>query len=63
MKNGKKGFDRSVDRPVELHFAFYFQQNVYGGGSMAEGRRQRAAKSPESPSSPVIERQESQSLI
>jgi len=31
VKNGKKGFDRSVDRPVELHFGFCFQQNVYGG--------------------------------
>jgi hypothetical protein len=31
MKNGKKGFDRSVDRSVELHFGFCFQQSAYGG--------------------------------
>jgi len=31
LKNGKKGFDRSVDRPVELRFDFCFQQNAYGG--------------------------------
>jgi hypothetical protein len=30
-KNAKTGFDRSVDRPVELHFTFCFQQNAYGG--------------------------------
>jgi hypothetical protein len=30
-KNGKKGFDRSVDRSVELHFRFCFQQKCYGG--------------------------------
>jgi hypothetical protein len=31
LKNGKKGFDRSVDRSVELGFDFCFQQNAYGG--------------------------------
>jgi hypothetical protein len=31
LKNGKKGFDRSVDRSVELGFDLCFQQNVYGG--------------------------------
>jgi hypothetical protein len=31
LKSGKKGFDRSVDCPVELHFGFCFQQNAYGG--------------------------------
>jgi hypothetical protein len=31
LKNGKKGFDRSVDRTVELRFDFCFQQNAYGG--------------------------------
>jgi hypothetical protein len=30
-KTAKKGFDRSVDRSVELHFDFCFQQNAYGG--------------------------------
>jgi hypothetical protein len=28
MKNGKKGFDRSVDSSVELGFDLCFQQNV-----------------------------------
>jgi hypothetical protein len=31
LKNRKKGFDRSVDRSVELGFGFYFQQRLYGG--------------------------------
>jgi hypothetical protein len=31
LKNGKTGFDRSVDRTVELGFDFCFQQNAYGG--------------------------------
>jgi hypothetical protein len=31
LKNGKKGFDRSVDSSVELGFDFCFQQNAYGG--------------------------------
>src|SRR6478609_4641258 len=31
LKNGKKGFDRSVDSSVELGFGFCFQQNTYGG--------------------------------
>jgi hypothetical protein len=44
LKSEKKGFDRSVDCPVELHFGFCFQQNAYGGGSMAEGHRQRVAR-------------------
>jgi hypothetical protein len=26
LKNGKKGFDSSVDRTVEWHFGFCFQQ-------------------------------------
>jgi hypothetical protein len=30
-KNGKKGFDRSVDRSVELGFDLCHQQIVYGG--------------------------------
>jgi hypothetical protein len=30
-KNAKKGFDRSVDRAVELGFGFCFQQKCYGG--------------------------------
>jgi hypothetical protein len=30
-KNAKKGFDRSVDRSVELGFDLCFQQNAYGG--------------------------------
>jgi hypothetical protein len=33
LKNGKKGFDRSVDRSVELGFDICFQQNAMGGGS------------------------------
>jgi hypothetical protein len=40
LKSGKKDFDRSV----ELGFDFCFQQNAYGGGSMAEGHRQRATR-------------------
>jgi hypothetical protein len=31
LKNVEKGFDRSVDRPVELGFGVCFQQNAYGG--------------------------------
>jgi hypothetical protein len=31
LKSGKKDFDRSVDRSVELGFDFCFQQNTYGG--------------------------------
>jgi hypothetical protein len=31
LKNGKKGFDRSVDSSVELGSDFCFQQNAYGG--------------------------------
>jgi hypothetical protein len=31
LKSGKKDFDRSVDRSVELGFDFCFQQNAYGG--------------------------------
>ena len=44
LKNTKKGFDRSVDRAVEWHFSFCFQQRSYGGGVLAGGRRQRAAE-------------------
>jgi hypothetical protein len=32
LKNGKKSFDRSVDRTVEWHFGFCFQQSAMGGG-------------------------------
>jgi hypothetical protein len=28
LKNAKKGFDRSVDSPVELGLGFCYQQNV-----------------------------------
>jgi len=31
LKNAKKGFDRPVDRSVELHFGLCLQQSVYGG--------------------------------
>jgi len=31
LKNTKKGFDRSVDRSVELGLGFCYQQSVYGG--------------------------------
>jgi hypothetical protein len=31
LKSGKKGFDRSVDRAVELGFGLWFQQKRYGG--------------------------------
>src|ERR1043166_1004046 len=44
LKNGEKGFDRSVDRSAEWHFVFVFNKGAMGGGSMAQGRRQRAAK-------------------
>jgi len=30
-KTTEKGFDRSVDRSVELHLGFCLQQNAYGG--------------------------------
>jgi len=44
LKNIKNGFDRSVDRSVELHFAFCLQQKLYGGWgrgcrTQAEGRK------------------------
>jgi len=32
LKNMKNGFDRSVDRSVELGFNLCFQQNLMGGG-------------------------------
>jgi len=32
LKNAKNGFDRSVDRSVELHFGLCFQQRRMGGG-------------------------------
>lgn len=44
LKNTKKNFDRPVDRSVELGLGFCYQQSVYGVGSLAEGRRLRAAK-------------------
>jgi hypothetical protein len=31
LKNGKKGFDRSVDSSVELGFGVCFQQSSMGG--------------------------------
>jgi len=31
QKNAKKGFDRSVDRPVECHFAFCLPQKWLKG--------------------------------
>jgi hypothetical protein len=46
LKNIKNGFDRPVDRSVELGFGLCFQQNLMGVGPVAEGRRQRAAESP-----------------
>jgi hypothetical protein len=44
--NKKKGLRQAFDRPFELHFGLCLQQNVYGGGGLAEGRRQRAANAP-----------------
>jgi hypothetical protein len=44
LKSGKKGFDRSVDRSVELGFDFCFNKTLMGGGFLAEGRRQKAAR-------------------
>jgi len=32
LKNDKKGFDRPVDRSVELGFGFCLQQSSMGGG-------------------------------
>jgi hypothetical protein len=43
-KDEKKRSRPFGDRSVELRFAFCLQQNVYGGGELAEGHRQRAAK-------------------
>jgi len=59
LKNTKKGFDRSVDRPVELHFGVCFQQRSIGGWGLwlrtqAEGCGDRARLSPWSPKSHVI---------
>jgi hypothetical protein len=34
--NAKKGFDRSVDRPVEWQLAFCLQQSVLMGGEGAK---------------------------
>jgi len=34
QNNAKKGFDRSVDRPVELQLAFCLQQNLDKGGGV-----------------------------
>jgi hypothetical protein len=35
-KNAKNGFDRSVDRAVELWFGVCFQQNAYRGWGLAK---------------------------
>jgi hypothetical protein len=53
-KNGKKGFDKTVDRPVEWHFGLCFQQIVYGGvgpwlKDTGRGLAREARLSPESP--------------
>jgi hypothetical protein len=61
-KNAKKGFDRSVDRAVELGLDFCFQQNVYRGWGGARsapiarnptpaGQRRPGLGTPESPRS------------
>ena len=34
--NAKKGFDRSVDSPVELQLAFCLQQNLDKGGGVGK---------------------------
>jgi hypothetical protein len=44
LKNGKKDFDRSVTVRSNWGSAFVFNKTSMGGGSMAEGRRQRAAR-------------------
>jgi len=42
LKNAKQELRPFGDRSVELGLRLYFQQRFMGGGSMAEGRRQRA---------------------
>jgi len=38
-KNAKKGFDRSVDRAVELGLGLCYQQNAYRGVGWARAAR------------------------
>jgi hypothetical protein len=58
----KNGFDRPVDRSVELHLSLCLQQNGYprvGGGLRDAGRglAREARLSPTSPTSRVIGKQ------
>jgi len=45
LKSGKKSFDRSVDSPVELHFTFCFQQNLWGVGQWLRNAGRGSQKS------------------
>jgi hypothetical protein len=44
LKSTKKGFDSSVTARSNGTLAFIFNNGNMGGGRLAEGRRQRAAK-------------------
>jgi hypothetical protein len=44
LKKTKYGFDRPVDRSVELGWAFVINKASMGVGFVAEGRRQRDAR-------------------
>ena len=43
-KKREKGLRPVGHRSVECHFGLCLQQTVYGGGFLAEGRRQRAVR-------------------
>jgi len=44
LKTEKKGFYRSVTVQSNCTLAFVFNKDAMGGGSLAEGRRQRAVE-------------------
>ena len=44
MKTAEKGLRQPFDSPFELGLGFCFQQNVYGGGYLAEGTQAEGHK-------------------